>query len=113
MATAQTNSDEEDAVMYWSNHMSAGGWILSVLWTLIIIALVVAGVVWLISAASNREPQQPASNARAGSAREILDRRLANGELTVEQYKQLRETISDPAPATPDTGSRRPAGAPG
>ena len=25
--------------MYWNGHMSAAGWILSVLWTLIIIAL--------------------------------------------------------------------------
>jgi putative membrane protein len=99
--------------MYWSNHMSAGGWILSVLWTVIIIALVVAGVVWLVSTASNRESRPLASQARGASAREILDRRLANGELTVEQYQQLRETIRDPAPASPDTVSQRPAGAPG
>ena len=99
--------------MYWSGHMSAAGWILSVVWTLIIIALVVAGIMWLISALGNRENRRPTEEGSAPSAREILDRRLASGELSVEQYKQLRETIGDPAPAAGGTGPPRPASAPG
>ena len=99
--------------MYWSGHMSAAGWILSVLWTLIIIALVVVGIMWLISALGNREKRGPTEEGSAPSAREILDRRLASGELSVEQYKQLRETIGDPAPAASGTGPPRPASAPG
>lgn len=99
--------------MYWNGHMSAAGWILSVLWTLIIIALVVAGIVWLVSALGNRETRAPAAEGSGQSAREILDRRLANGELTVEQYKQLRETLSDSAPSARDKAPPRPASAPG
>ena len=98
--------------MYWNGHMSTAGWILSALWTLIIIALVVAGIVWLISALGNRENRETEESS-APSAREILDRRLASGELSVEQYKQLRETIGDHAPAAGGAGPPRPASAPG
>jgi hypothetical protein len=45
--------------------------------------------------------------------REILDRRLANGELTMQGCKQLREALND-APATiSNSQPRAPAGAPG
>ena len=99
--------------MYWYGHMSAAGWILSVLWTLIIIALVVAGIMWLISALSSRQNRGPSAEASGPSAREILDRRLASGELNVEQYKQLRDTIGDAAPPAGGTAPPRPASAPG
>ncbi len=101
--------------MYWNGHMSTGGWILSVLWTLIIIALVVGGIVWLTSAFSNRDKSAAPPESSGASAREILDRRLASGELTVEQYTQLRETLGDapPAPTRRDAGPPRAAGATG
>jgi putative membrane protein len=99
--------------MYRNGHMSAAGWILSVMWTVIIVALVVAGIVWLVSALSNRENRPAASQSSEASARETLDRRLARGELTVEEYKQLRETIGDPARSAGGTGPPRPASAPG
>ena len=99
--------------MYWNGHMSAAGWILSVLWTLIIIALVVAGIAWLLSAFANRESRGPATEGSGSGAREILDRRLASGELTVEQYTHLRETIGDPASAAGGTGVPGPASAAG
>ena len=96
-------------MMYWGNHMSAGGWILSVLWTLIIVVLIVAGIVWLVSARSSRGSGPQAQEA---SAREILDRRLASGELTIEQYRHLRETLDDNASSTPaDSQPLRPASA--
>ena len=94
--------------MDWSGHMSTAGWIFSVLWTVIIIALVVVAVVWLISALSERRDR---GTAPARSARELLDERLASGELTIEQYEQLRDTLGD---GSAQTGSRqRPAGAHG
>ncbi len=95
--------------MYWNGHMSAAGWILSIVWTLIIIALVLAGIAWLVSALGNRETRAPASAPPGASAREILDRRLAGGELTVEEYRHLRETMGDPVPASRDPGPRGPA----
>lgn len=98
-------------MMDWSGHMSTAGWIFSVLWTVIIIALVVVAVVWLVSALSERRDRGTTSRA---SAREILDQRLASGELTIEQYEQLRDTLGD---GRADAGSRqvppRPASAHG
>jgi putative membrane protein len=80
-------------MMYWTGHMSTGGWILSVLWTLTIVALVVAGIVWLVSTLGSRGT---APRTSGPSARETLDRRLASGELTIEQYEKLRAAIGDP-----------------
>jgi putative membrane protein len=74
--------------MYWGNHMTTGGWIFSIVGTLIIIALIAAAIVWLIGDRSRQ-------SAPGASAREILDRRLANGELDLEQYKQLRAELTD------------------
>jgi uncharacterized membrane protein len=95
-------------MMSWGNHMGTGGWIFSILGTLIIIGLIVALIVW---AASLRGDRSGSTTAADGSAREILDRRLASGELTAEQYEQLREAL-DAAPSTGDPRSAAPAGAP-
>ncbi len=47
-------------------------------------------VVWaIVNATTNRSGARPS----AGSARETLDARLARGELTVDEYKKLRETL--------------------
>ena len=97
-------------MMYWNGHMSTAGWILSIVWTLIIIALVIAGIVWLVSAVSTRGTEMRASSA---SARAILDRRLASGELTIEQYNQLRETIDHPKHPAGDARAPGTASAPG
>jgi putative membrane protein len=94
-------------MMYWGDHMSTGDWVFSLLGTLIVLALIVATIVWLVSTLSDRGR---GTNASAPSAREILDRRLASGELTVEQYEQLREALSDGQSATRDPQPPRPAG---
>ena len=77
--------------MYWGDHMSAGGWIFSILASLVFLALIVALIYWLLSATTG------SSNTARGDSREsageILDRRLASGELTVEQYRQMREAL--------------------
>lgn len=96
-------------MMYWGHHMTTGDWIFSVVGTLIVIALAVSAIVWLTSAVGDRG----GATAAASSAREILDRRLASGELPVEQYEQLRATLCDGQAATPDPQPPRPASAPG
>ncbi len=95
-------------MMYWGDHMSSGGWIFTVLWTVIMLAILAAAVVWIVSALRSRDTVGPSG----GLSREILDRRLASGELTIEQYKQLRDAIGgDSSP--PDHQLPRPAGAAG
>jgi putative membrane protein len=101
-------------MMYWNGHMTTGGWIISILWTVIIFVLIAGAIAWLVAELSNRNPRRTDTPSE-GSAREILDRRLAKGELTVEQYRELRDAIGgeatgrEPLPSRPTSA----AGAPG
>jgi putative membrane protein len=94
-------------MMYWANHMSTGDWIFSIFGTLIILALIVGLVVWLVSPNSHSDTSPTAARK---SADEILDRRLASGELTVDQYQQLRAALNDAARTSDAQPSRDPAG---
>jgi uncharacterized membrane protein len=93
-------------MMYWGDNMGTGSWIFSIFGTLIILALVVAAIAWLFSARGDRGNT---GSTPGESANEILNRRLASGELTAEQYKQLRETLSDASPSNFALRPRRPA----
>jgi uncharacterized membrane protein len=97
-------------MMYWGNQMNTGSWIFSILGTLIIIALIVGLIVWAISPRGGRDSSP---NATGESAREVLGRRLASGEITLEQYSQLREALNGAASTTPDSRPKDPAGVPG
>jgi putative membrane protein len=100
-------------MMYWNGHMTTAGWIIAVLWTVIIFVLIAGGIYWFVSALSGRTSGEQPQPAGEGSAREILDKRLARGELTIEQYKQLRDTL-DGGPSTQQPAPpAHPAGAPG
>ena len=95
-------------MMNWGNHMSTGSWIFSILGILIILALIVGMIVWV---ASGRGDRRSRATATGESSRELLDRRLANDELTVDQYEQLRHTLDDEPPTNAER-PRTPAGAP-
>ena len=103
-------------MMYWGNHMGTGGWIFSILATVIFVALIVALIVWMVSPNSRSDG---ASDVTGESPRDILDRRLASGEITIEQYQQLRETLNGERGSAAGQSSaiapkpHRPAGAPG
>jgi uncharacterized membrane protein len=78
--------------MYWNGDMSAAGWFFMILGTLLMLALLAGAAVWIAGSLKVHD--------RAGvgavlerSPREILDRRLAAGELTVEQYDELRAAV--------------------
>jgi putative membrane protein len=97
-------------MMYWGNHMGIGDWIFSIFGTLIILALIVGLIVWLVSPSSRSDTGPPAPRE---SADEILDRRLAGGEITVDQYQQLRAAPDDAARTSDAQPSRDPAGVAG
>jgi len=97
-------------MMYWGNHMGAGDWIFSILGTIIFLGLIIGLIVWAVSPHGDRGGSAPATGE---SAREILDRRLASGELTIEEYSQLREALDDVPSTTSDSRPRDPARAPG
>lgn len=95
-------------MMYWGNHMSTGDWIFSILGTLIVVALIIIALVWLFSALGERGR----NGEDPPSAHEILSRRLANGEITVDQYEQLRDKLDEHPSSTRDPGPPRPASVP-
>jgi putative membrane protein len=101
-------------MMYWNGHMTAAGWIIAILWTVIIFALIAGAIYWLASALGGRSRSDSGIRSE-GSAREILDRRLAKGELTVEQYRELREAIGGETPQAAESppSPSQPASAPG
>jgi uncharacterized membrane protein len=84
--------------MMYGNNMGSGGWMLSIFVTLIVLALLATAAIWV---ASNRRRGTEGSP----SAGEMLDQRLAAGEITTEQYDGLRDTLTAtshaPRPASP------------
>jgi putative membrane protein len=75
-------------MMDWDGHMTTGGWIISIIWMLIVIALVVWLIIWLQSSRS-----RSGLSGSAASPNEILDRRLASGELSIEEYERLATAL--------------------
>jgi putative membrane protein len=79
------------AAMFNGFHtMGAGDWgLMALLWV-----AVVALIVWLIVRLTAVAADGPgADDRRSETAREILDRRLARGEVDPETYEQLREQL--------------------
>lgn len=84
--------------------MDAGGWVLSVLVTVLIVALLVAAILWLVRSQAPGAPA--AASGGPESAREILDRRLAAGEIDEDEYQRRRAALADqpPPPLQPARG---------
>jgi putative membrane protein len=74
--------------------MGAGGWVLMALFWMALVAL----VVWVIARVlPNRADDPLGKDETPDTPREVLDRRLAGGEIDVQTYEQLREKL-DPRP---------------
>ena len=71
--------------------MSAGGWILmSVLWVVL-----VAVAVWAVASLFPRSASARGADGMAERPEEILDRRLASGEIDAATYDTLRNRLRD------------------
>jgi putative membrane protein len=69
--------------------MGAAGWVLmSVFWVVLI-----AAIVWALAALFGRGDRSAAGAAISDRPEEILDRRLASGEIDAETYEALRTTL--------------------
>jgi len=55
----------------------------------------IALAIWLVGMLFPRAARPAASGERDLTARQILDRRYARGEMTREQYDLMKQTISD------------------
>jgi len=95
---------------YWGEHgehMGSGGWIFMAFGMLVLLGLIVVLVMWVVS-------QQHKSGTRLSppgmSAREALDHRLVSGEITPDQYDQLRNKL-EPLPPSADAPAPSPPAA--
>jgi uncharacterized membrane protein len=75
-------------------HMTTGGWIFMSLGMVVLFVLVVVLVMWLVSQQRRPDHGHPPPGI---SAREALDHRLVRGDITAEQYDELRQRLGGPA----------------
>ncbi len=78
--------------MFYQHNMGAGGWVFMALANIIILSLVIAFIVWLARDLRTRPHRHHITSGATAS--EILDRRLASGEINPEQYRQLHTTLA-------------------
>ncbi|MGZ8715625.1 MAG: SHOCT domain-containing protein [Gaiellaceae bacterium] len=76
-------------MMNWSGGMGAAGWVLmSVFWVVLI-----AAIVWALAALFGRGDRSGGGAAISERPEEILDRRLASGEIDADTYEALRAKL--------------------
>lgn len=68
----------------------AGWWILMMLGMVIFWGLVILGIVWVVRELAGRHEHGPASL----SPLDVLDRRLAEGEISPEEYEERRRILT-------------------
>lgn len=86
-------SDGRQALsMYW-DHMNGLGWLMMIVWSLISIGFLGLfawlAVQWTRTSSRVRSPSEPS----ATTARELLDERLARGEVDLDEYERRSEAL--------------------
>lgn len=77
----------------WDSGMGAGGWVLMIIaW-----AALIGVIVWAIARLIPGRASTGAGEQARESAVEILDRRLAAGEIDTEEYARRREALTGSA----------------
>jgi putative membrane protein len=78
--------------------MGAGGWLfMSLFWVLLLVVIVwAAAQLFPGRRAGAATTTGPFPEPQLGQPQQILDRRLASGEIDVATYEQLRETLAKP-----------------
>jgi len=70
--------------------MGTGGWVAMAVFLIAVLVLVVWGVTRVLPTGRRSDAAAP----RAESPEEILDRRVASGEIDVETYQRMRTEIT-------------------
>ncbi len=80
--------------------MGAGGWVLMTVFWVVLVVVIVWAIVRLVPSRTDdvQEPRLPTAGPPE-KPREILDRRLASGEIDVETYEELGAKLSSPPAA--------------
>jgi putative membrane protein len=83
--------------MFYMHSFGWGWWLVMSIGMVAFWGVVIYGVVWLLRGGSPQRPEQPPP----ARPQEILERRLAQGEISVEEYERLTATIERPAHGRP------------
>ena len=82
---------------YWNGGVHWWGWLLGALMMLAFWTLVIWGVWYLLTSAGrgwSRPPEQPGPPAPP-APRQILDERLARGDISADEYRHLLEVMNE------------------
>jgi len=75
----------------WDMHdWGDGWWVVMMLAMFLFWTLVIAGIVWLVRTGGLGDR----SGGSAKGARELLDERLATGDISIEEYERRREALT-------------------
>ena len=75
----------------WDMHNGDGGWwVVMMLAMLLFWGLVIVAIVWLVRAGR----LGAGSGSAAKGAQELLDERLATGDLSIDEYERRREALA-------------------
>ena len=88
---------------YWGSGAHWWAWLLGAIGMVAFWGLLVWGIWFFVVSATRRPDHDHAS----GGARRILDERLARGEIDPEEYRRLRDLITDGDRVPVTTGDRR------
>lgn len=92
-AAGMMGGDGFDTDTDWDGHMDwdGGWWIAMAIGMILFWGLVILGVVWLVRGLSHsREARRPGSEPDAMA---ILERRLASGEISADEYRERRAVL--------------------
>ena len=73
----------------WDNGMGAAGWMLMIIAWVAVIALIFWAITRLFPTRSGGEPRERTE----ATPEEILDRRLARGEIGTDEYARLHDAL--------------------
>jgi putative membrane protein len=78
--------------VYYGDHMNGSDWAAMIAW-MVFLLIVLAIVIWAIGYWLGAWGHNQRSPSGKSSARELLDDRLARGEIDVEEYQRRRSAL--------------------
>jgi putative membrane protein len=88
-----------------NGHMGGGWWIVMMLWMVLFWGAVIFGIVWLVRGGVSSQSWRA---SREATPLETLDRRFAEGTISVDEYHERRRVLTG-SPDGTVTDTREPA----
>ena len=76
-------------------HMDGGSWVFMGVGMLVFWGLVILGVVWLVRTLTAEHRATSSKSAAEPSALEVLDRKLAEGSIGPDDYRERRALLTE------------------